>query len=56
MEARFPFGRFAEQSQLELIYAHYMTADTEARELAQIASFVCTQVTTAWTTPITYAR
>ena len=30
MEARFPFGRFAEQSQLELIYAHYMTADTEA--------------------------
>lgn len=30
MEARFPFGRFAEQSQLELIYAHYMTADAEA--------------------------
>lgn len=30
MEARFPFGRFAEQSQLELIYAHYTTADTEA--------------------------
>ncbi|MFQ3347441.1 MAG: outer membrane protein assembly factor BamD [Candidatus Azotimanducaceae bacterium] len=30
MEARFPFGRFAEQSQLELIYAHYMTSDTEA--------------------------
>jgi outer membrane protein assembly factor BamD len=29
MEARFPFGRFAEQSQLELIYAHYMTSDTE---------------------------
>ena len=30
MEARFPFGRFAEQSQLELIYAHYMTSDTES--------------------------
>ena len=28
LEARFPFGRFAEQAQLELIYAHYLTQDT----------------------------
>jgi outer membrane protein assembly factor BamD len=30
MEARFPFGRFAEQSQLELIYAHYMVSNTDS--------------------------
>jgi outer membrane protein assembly factor BamD len=29
LEARFPFGRFAEQAQLELIYARYMTFDLE---------------------------
>ena len=27
LEARFPFGRYAEQAQLELIYARYMTYD-----------------------------
>lgn len=27
LEARFPFGRFAEQAQLELIYARHMTSD-----------------------------
>lgn len=30
LEARFPFGRFAEQAQLELIYAHYLTQDMES--------------------------
>lgn len=30
LEARFPFGEFAEQAQLELIYAHYMTQDMES--------------------------
>jgi len=30
LEARFPFGRFAEQAQLELIYAHYLTRDMES--------------------------
>lgn len=29
LEARFPFGRYAEQAQLELIYAHYMGFDAE---------------------------
>ncbi len=29
LEARFPFGEFAEQAQLELIYARYMTYDLE---------------------------
>ena len=29
LEARFPFGQFAEQAQLELIYARYMTYDLE---------------------------
>jgi len=30
LEARFPFGRFAEQAQLELIFAHYQTQDMES--------------------------
>jgi outer membrane protein assembly factor BamD len=30
LEARFPFGRYAEQAQLELIYAHYMGFQPEA--------------------------
>jgi outer membrane protein assembly factor BamD len=30
LEARFPFGRYAEQAQLELIYAHYMSFNPEA--------------------------
>ncbi len=29
LESRFPFGRYAEQAQLELIYAHYMSFDME---------------------------
>ncbi len=29
LEARFPFGRYAEQAQLELIYARYMSFDLE---------------------------
>ena len=29
LEARFPFGRYAEQAQLELIYARYMSYDLE---------------------------
>ncbi|GIS20895.1 MAG: hypothetical protein CM15mP120_28110 [Pseudomonadota bacterium] len=31
LEARFPFGRFAEQAQLELVYARYMTFDLGVR-------------------------
>ena len=34
LEARFPFGRFAEQAQLELIFAHHMVADHEAAQAA----------------------
>lgn len=30
LEARFPFGRYAEQAQLEIIYAHYMASSYEA--------------------------
>jgi outer membrane protein assembly factor BamD len=30
LESRFPFGRFAEQAQLELIYAHYNNFEQEA--------------------------
>ena len=32
LEARFPFGRYAEQGQLELIYAHYMSVDLDSVE------------------------
>jgi len=34
LEARFPFGRYAEQAQLELIYAHYMSYESEAARSA----------------------
>ncbi len=30
LDARFPFGRYAEQSQLELIFAHHMISDHDA--------------------------
>lgn len=34
LEARFPFGRYAEQAQLELIYANHMARDLDAAESA----------------------
>lgn len=34
LEARFPFGRYAEQSQLEIIYAYYKSAQPEAARAA----------------------
>ncbi len=34
LEARFPFGRYAEQAQLEIIYAHYMAAAYESARTA----------------------
>ena len=34
LEARFPFGRYAEQAQLELVYAHYMSFDLDAATAA----------------------
>ena len=34
LEARFPFGRYAEQSQLEIIYAYYRSAQPEATRAA----------------------
>ena len=34
LEARFPFGRYAEQAQLEIIYAHYMAASYESARTA----------------------
>ena len=34
LESRFPFGRYAEQSQAELIYAYYMNSQFEASQSA----------------------
>ena len=34
LEARFPFGRYAEQAQLELIYAHHMVRDLDSADAA----------------------
>ncbi len=34
LEARFPFGRYAEQAQLEIIYAYYKSAQPEAARAA----------------------
>ena len=34
LEARFPFGRYAEQAQLEIIYAYYRSTQAEAARAA----------------------
>ncbi len=34
LESRFPFGRFAEQSQIEIVYAYYRAGDPEAARAA----------------------
>ena len=34
LESRFPFGRFAEQAQIEIVYAHYRIDDMEASRAA----------------------
>ena len=34
LEARYPFGRYAEQAQLEIIYAYYRSAQPEAARSA----------------------
>lgn len=34
LESRFPFGRFAEQAQIEIVYAHYRNDDMEAARAA----------------------
>ena len=34
LEARFPFGRYAEQAQLEMIYARYMSVDLDGAKAA----------------------
>ncbi len=34
LEARFPFGRYAEQAQLEIVYAYYKSAQPEAARAA----------------------
>lgn len=34
LESRFPFGRFAEQAQIEIVYAYYRNSDLEAARAA----------------------
>lgn len=34
IESRYPFGKYAEQAQVELIYAHFMNTETEASHAA----------------------
>ena len=34
IESRYPFGKYAEQAQVELIYAQFMNAETEAAHAA----------------------
>ena len=34
LEARFPFGRYAEQAQLEVVYAYFMSSDLDTAESA----------------------
>jgi outer membrane protein assembly factor BamD len=34
IESRYPFGKYAEQAQVELIYAHFMNSETEASHSA----------------------
>ena len=34
LESRFPFGRFADQAQIEIVFAHYRNGDMEAARAA----------------------
>ena len=34
IESRYPFGKYAEQAQVELIYAHFMSSEQEAAHAA----------------------
>ena len=34
IDTRYPFGKYAEQAQIELIYAHFMNTETEAAHSA----------------------
>ena len=34
IETRYPFGKFAEQAQVELIYAHFMNSENDASHAA----------------------
>ena len=51
LEARFPFGRYAEQAQLELVYARYQSADHETARSAADRFITCTPSTATSTTP-----
>lgn len=42
LESQFPFGKYAEQGQLELIYAHYKSGDYESSIAASDRLFACT--------------
>ena len=53
LESRYPFGRYAEQAQLELIYAHYGAYEFAAATNQPIGSFDCIRVIRTWTMPST---
>jgi outer membrane protein assembly factor BamD (BamD/ComL family) len=53
LESRYPFGRYAEQAQLELIYAHYGAFEPRRRSRPRTASYACTRSTRTLTTPTT---
>ncbi len=53
LESRYPFGRYADQAQLELIYANYKNAEPEAANPPPSASSACTRSTRTSIMPIT---
>ncbi len=53
LESRYPFGRYAEQAQLELIYANYKNMGPKPPAPPPNASSACIRSTPTSTTPTT---
>jgi len=53
LESRYPFGKYAEQAQLELIYAHHGAYQNEALLKLRIVLFAYTPSIRVWTTRFT---
>ena len=53
LEAQFPFGQYAEQSQLELIYSYYRNSEPEAARAVAYRFIRLIQTVKVWIMPIT---
>ena len=53
LEARYPYGRFAQQAQIEIAYAHYKDKSLRWRSLRPTASSKCIPIIPTSITSIT---